>query len=72
METFAVAQAIGEYAAAASKSGSGSGGGRGIIETARYNLESYIGQGNAPWLLAALLVLVVLAIVFRQRRSAGS
>ncbi len=68
MHTFIIAQGLAEYGALASKSGSA--GGSGVLETARYRLESYIGQGNAPWFLGALLVLVALAFVFHGRWSA--
>ncbi len=68
MKSFIIAQGLAEYGALASKSGGGSGSGG--LQTLRYRLESYIGQGNTPWLLGALLVVVLLAFVLRGKWSA--
>ncbi|MGE5359872.1 MAG: LPXTG cell wall anchor domain-containing protein [Bacteroidales bacterium] len=68
MKSFVIAQGLAEYGALASKSGGASGSGG--LATLRYRLEGYIGQGNAPYFLGGLLLVVLLVFVFRRKWSA--
>ena len=71
MKSFLIAQGLAEYGAVASKSAGGGGAsGSGGLQAVRYRLESYVGEGNLPWLLAAVVAVVFLAFVLRQKWSA--
>jgi hypothetical protein len=70
VKSFIIAQGLAEYGAVASKSAGGGASSSGGLQAVRYRLESYVGEGNLPWLLAAVVAVVFLAFVLRQKWSA--